>query len=248
MKKATLHIFVLSLTILLYTSVSFAEEGGGEDIDLTVPLYTDQPVVFAPTGLEVQEQQQLERQYRYIYRNKALLGEPGLATPFTEEPTIAQYLGEVMTEEERQSVKDRMERFIRKLDPGAEILEVRLRDDGLWILNIRSQDAALLIGKDGKTLEALNYLANIIMRRIPGTGGRVLIDIEGYRERRLEALRSRSLNLAEEVKDTGEARQLTGLNPYERRVVHLALKDFGGVKTESSGDGDERVVNISPLE
>lgn len=149
-----------------------------------------------------------------------------------------------MTEEERQSVKDRMERFIRKLDPGAGVLEVVPRD-GLWVVDIQSQDAALLIGKDGRTLEALNYLANIIMRRATETGNRILIDIEGYRERKLEALRSHALELAEEVKTTGRSNRLAGLNPYERRVVHLALKELGGVKTESSGESGERVINIS---
>lgn len=152
-----------------------------------------------------------------------------------------------MTEEDIQAIKDRMERLIRKLDPGAEVLEVSPRD-GLSVLDIRSQDAALLIGKDGKTLEALNYLANIIIRRASETAGRVLIDIEGYREKKLEALRSRALKLAEEVKATGRSEELANLNPYERRVVHLALKEIEGVKTESSGESGERVINISPAD
>ncbi len=152
-----------------------------------------------------------------------------------------------MTEEDIQAIKDRIEQLIRKIDPGAEVLEILPRD-GLWVLDIQSQDAALLIGKDGRTLEALNYLANIIIRRSSETAGRVLIDIEGYRERKLEALRSRALELAEEVKATGRSDRLAGLNPYERRVVHLALKDFGGIKTESFGESGERVINISPAD
>lgn len=124
--------------------------------------------------------------------------------------------------------------------------------DGQILLNVFcGEDSNLLIGRKGQTLEALQTLVTrITARKFPEAGGpvRILVDIEGYRERRRTNLVDMALRVAEEVRESGEEAALEPLNSYERYLVHSALKDEPGIATRSEGDGTVKQIVISPSE
>ena len=111
-------------------------------------------------------------------------------------------------------------------------------------LDIKGEDLGILIGRRGETLSALQYLVNLIVsRRLKSRVG-VVVDVEGYRQRRYESLRSLARRLAEQVKSTGRSVTLEPMPPNERRIIHLELKDDPDVATQSIGQGEERKIAI----
>lgn len=130
--------------------------------------------------------------------------------------------------------------------------EVELQDrDGQILLNVFcDEDSNLLIGRKGQTLEALQTIVTRITARKfpPAAAGqaRILIDIEGYRERRRANLVDMALRIAGEVRESGEEASLDPLNSYERYLVHDALKDEDGISTHSLGEGAVKQIVISP--
>jgi len=116
-------------------------------------------------------------------------------------------------------------------------------------IEIRSpSDLGLLIGKHGQTLAALQLITAMIANRpLPAEQRRrVILDAQGYRERRERALRGMARNAAERAKRTGREVPLESLNPRERRIVHLALADDPDVITRSEGQDPDRIVIIAP--
>lgn len=119
-------------------------------------------------------------------------------------------------------------------------------DDGVPIFDIEGEDSGLLIGRRGETLQSLQYLVNLIVTHQLGRSAYVQIDIEGYKERRRETLNSVALRTAERVADSGDAIELEPMPAYERRWVHMALANHAEVRTESSGEGQDRFVVVYP--
>jgi spoIIIJ-associated protein len=117
---------------------------------------------------------------------------------------------------------------------------------GHVVLNITSEAGGLLIGRRGQTLDALEYLVNRIAGRHDDRGGRILVDAEGYRERRGREVREMAMRLAARVRKTARAQSLDPLSPRERRIVHLVLSGDTSVTTRSVGEGQLRRVVISP--
>lgn len=107
-------------------------------------------------------------------------------------------------------------------------------------------DAEALVGKHGATLDALQLLVAVIANRGVADGVRVSIDADGYREKRRQLLEKMAHAHADQAKETGKEIVITDLKPYERRIVHLVLKDDPDVETYSEGLGDDRQLVISP--
>ncbi len=115
-------------------------------------------------------------------------------------------------------------------------------------VNITGDDISLIIGKEGQTLDALEYIVNLCLRRRdPDVNYRVVLEAAGYRERRKKSLAAMAERLAIKVKRTGRAVSLQPMPARERRIIHMALKQFKGVKTHSSGQGPYRKVVITPV-
>ena len=112
--------------------------------------------------------------------------------------------------------------------------------------DIDGEDAGLLIGRRGETLNALQFMLNFLMSRKVKTRVNATIDIEGYRERRYETLRAMGARLAERAASTGRTFSMEPMPARERRIVHLALSKHPRVTTESVGEGDARKVTIVP--
>ncbi len=116
------------------------------------------------------------------------------------------------------------------------------------VLNVEGDDVGLLIGRHGATLDAVQLIVAIGANRDVPHGARVIVDAEGYRERHRQMVEERALKLAEEAVASGNEVVVPDLKPYERRLMHLALKDNPTVETYSEGEGDDRVLVISPKE
>lgn len=111
---------------------------------------------------------------------------------------------------------------------------------------VEGEDVGLLIGRRGQTIDAVQHLAQRIVFRGGAAEARVVIDADGYRERRADALRSIALDAAEDVLATGEAVELEPMPASERRVVHEFLRDRDDVTTHSEGDEPNRYLVVEP--
>jgi len=112
--------------------------------------------------------------------------------------------------------------------------------------DIKGDDLGILIGRRGETLSCLQYVVRLIMAHQRKAWLPVFIDVDGYKERRYEALRSLALRMAEHVKVKQAPFTLEPMPAYERRIIHLTLVDHPDVTTESIGVGEARKVVISP--
>ncbi len=108
-------------------------------------------------------------------------------------------------------------------------------------------DLALLIGKHGQTIDAIQYLVSSIVHRAwPEERFAVVVDASGYRERRRATLETLALRSAERAIESGEAVSLEPMSSVERKLVHLCLQEHPGVETSSEGAEPNRFVVISP--
>jgi len=113
-------------------------------------------------------------------------------------------------------------------------------------IEITGKGIGIIIGKHGKTLDALQFLLNRMVNKGLENSTRIRIDAQGYRKRHVEHLKSIAIKLGQKVKRTGQAISLEKMNPYDRRIVHLALKDDKRVDTKSVGEGLYKSIVISP--
>jgi spoIIIJ-associated protein len=111
-------------------------------------------------------------------------------------------------------------------------------------VEIISESAGLIIGKRGKTLEALQLLTNIIVNKKREEWKKVVLDIENYRDKRESTLKELAAKVAEKVKKTGKAQLLEPMNPFERRIIHMALQNDPEVNTKSEGSGSLKKVRV----
>lgn len=113
-------------------------------------------------------------------------------------------------------------------------------------VNIIGDDLGVLIGRRGETLRDLQFLTRLIVSRTVGEWPNVVVDVEGYKARRGEALESLAKRMADRVRSTRQAVVLEPMPAYERRIVHMTLRDNKDVYTESTGEGESRKVQILP--
>jgi spoIIIJ-associated protein len=120
-------------------------------------------------------------------------------------------------------------------------------DDEAVTASLVGGDLGLLIGRHGQTIDAIQYLTNVIAWRQHGDDRKdVVVDAAGYRERRRETLEALALRSAERVRSSGEPVELEPMSSIERRIVHLRLKEVGGVGTRSEGEEPYRYVVVEP--
>src|SRR5215216_4660302 len=124
---------------------------------------------------------------------------------------------------------------------------VEVYDAGGFIaVDVAPDNTALFIGQKGETIDALQYLVNAAIYRKRPFVKRIILDAEGYRQRRVEAIQGMAHRTARRAIRERRTVKLPPMNPSERRIVHVFLKDNPKVTTESDGSGDNRRVRISP--
>lgn len=132
-------------------------------------------------------------------------------------------------------------------DIGEVTIDEYEGDEGELILDITGDDLGVLIGRYGRTLDALQFLVSAIDFRKLGFRYPVIIDVEGYKSRQREKIESIARSMARKAVSQDREIMLRPMSPYERRIVHITLKDDSRVKTESEGEGGERHVVIKPV-
>ncbi len=137
---------------------------------------------------------------------------------------------------------------IQRMGIEAEVQFARA-EDGSARLNVVSQDGAILIGRKGRNLSALQYIINRMISRgdIAENTERLVVDVEGYIERRRAALEAMARGLADKAKAHRRNMRLKPMSPQERRIIHLSLRDDPDVRTFSLGESLYRSVVISPV-
>ncbi len=150
----------------------------------------------------------------------------------------------VVTEEALSVAENLLSRILKVLSPEAE-LSIQ-RDPDQCRIHISGGDTAILIGRKGQTLEAMQYLVDKALNKQCGKGFRVVIDVEGYLETRRNELTELSARLAEKARRSGKPTTMNLMNAHDRRIVHLALKHNKTVRTQSVGDGYYRKLMILP--
>lgn len=136
--------------------------------------------------------------------------------------------------------------ILKYFDVGEVSIEEYEGDEGELILDITGDDLAVLIGRHGRTLDALQFLISSITSRIVGHRYPIVVDVEGYKARQRQKIEDIALNAADKAVDQDRSIKLRPMTPYERRIVHIALRGDERVETMSEGEGRARRVVVSP--
>ena len=136
--------------------------------------------------------------------------------------------------------------ILKYFDVGEVSIEEYEGDEGELILDITGDDLAVLIGRHGRALDALQFLISSITSRIVGHRYPIVVDVEGYKARQRQKIEDIALNAADKAVDQDRSIKLRPMTPYERRIVHITLRGDERVETMSEGEGRARRVVVSP--
>ena len=155
-----------------------------------------------------------------------------------------------ISEEEMDAIADTAIDYLESIIPFMNVGEVVINeyegDEGELILDLTGDDLAILIGRHGKTLDALQFLVSSATSRTMGFRYPVVVDVEGYKGRQREKLENIAANAADRAADENRSVKLRPMTPYERRIIHMALADDPRVTTASEGEGSARRVVVIP--
>jgi spoIIIJ-associated protein len=151
---------------------------------------------------------------------------------------------EVVSSVEFDCGKQALQRIVDAISEGATITAEH--KNHRIIFKIEGGNSGLLIGKRGQTLEAIQYLIEKIVNKNNDARLRVLVDVEGYLDTRQSNLKRMATKMAEKAQKINKPVTIGQMNAYDRRIVHLHLKDNQAVRTQSVGDGNYRKLIIFP--
>lgn len=116
----------------------------------------------------------------------------------------------------------------------------------LYVEGLDEETVGLMIGRRGETLRSMQFLLNTLVNRHIGRWPQIVIDVGNYRQRRQESLEGLARRVADQVRTTGRPQVLDPMQPYDRRIIHMALREDSTVYTESSGEGESRKITVFP--
>ena len=155
-----------------------------------------------------------------------------------------------LSDEELDAVADTaiaiLQDVLKYFNVGEVTIDEYEGDEGELILDITGDDLAVLIGRHGKTLDALQFLVSAVTVRKMGFRYPVVVDVEGYKSRQRQKLESIARSAANRAAGQNRSIKLRPMTPYERRIVHITLRDDDRVETASEGEGSARHVVIIP--
>lgn len=168
----------------------------------------------------------------------------------TNEPIGSQDTGsdrEMEPGEAAETAKEVLEKLTSLMGVEGSVKVIQPQDGSAPpILEFENSNPGVLIGRRGQALSALQYMVNFIASRQFKSGVRVMVDVAGYRRRRQEELRNMAIRIADLVKTNRRSITLEPMGAWERRIVHLTLRDERDITTGSVGFGERRKVVISP--
>lgn len=155
-----------------------------------------------------------------------------------------------VTEEELDAIADTaiaaLQDILKYFNVGEVTIDEYEGDEGELILDITGDDLAILIGRHGRTLDALQFVVSAITVRSMGFRYPAIVDVEGYKSRQREKLESIARSTANKAASQHRSVKMRPMTPYERRIVHIALRDDDRVDTASEGEGSARHVVVVP--
>ena len=146
-----------------------------------------------------------------------------------------------------QQAKEIIEKILMLMEVEAKVKDYKESENKVYV-ELESSSSGLIIGKKGKTLEALQFMVNLLVNKMTNSEKKIILDIESYRAKREKALRKLSKEIALKVARTGKPWTLEPMNPFERRLIHLTLQNDSKVTTKSEGQGIYRKIKIMPVE
>jgi spoIIIJ-associated protein len=151
-------------------------------------------------------------------------------------------------DDDELSPSEALEELLEEIADGLRLdVDIRVSEvEGVLMGTLSGDDLGLFIGRHGQTIDAVQHLAQRIVFPDGPASTRVVIDADGYRERRAEALRAEADDAADDALRLGEAIELDPLPSFERRIVHEYLRERGDVETHSEGEEPDRYLVISP--
>ncbi|MGP1594034.1 MAG: RNA-binding cell elongation regulator Jag/EloR [Treponema sp.] len=167
-------------------------------------------------------------------------GEAGEAVP--RKTDIQPAAIEKLDSEKEQKLLVFVAELVEKMGYNVQA-EIAAYEDRKIIVRLQSEDSAILIGKKGKNLDAIQLIANVYAGKI-GILQRIMIDCENYRLRREESLVRLAYTTADQVVTNKKSILLEPMNPYERRLIHSTLSDIHDVDTKSEGEGLYKQVRV----
>ncbi|GAB4164196.1 MAG: hypothetical protein Fur0021_39740 [Candidatus Promineifilaceae bacterium] len=183
----------------------------------------------------------------------ALPPKPVPPSPAAEDEGEEAPVGDLETDDQRQEeakvAVTVWQTLLQKLHIDAEVgVDVSEPDDvtgrQINIIELRGRDLSALIGPRGETLDAMQYVTRLMVAHQLKRRVDFVVDVEGYRDRRSQALSRLAERMARKALKRGRPVTLEPMSPSERRVIHMALRDYEGVYTESTGEGKGRRVRI----
>jgi len=179
--------------------------------------------------------------------------ETRLSTPSKEEieqdPDIEPpFLGEdYILEIARDVVNELLEKMKVRASVSSEYLPATDSRNRVPVrVNIQGDDLSYLIGRQAETLNALQYISSLIINKEIGRSIPLIVDVEGYRDRREKQLRQIARRMADQAMSTGKRQVLEPMPANERRIIHIELRENPDISTESIGEDPRRKVTISP--
>lgn len=161
----------------------------------------------------------------------------------SRKPTIVRMFSKTVPVD--KVIKGTIITLIRKMGLSVDQVTV-VPDEESYLVQIETEDSAILIGKQGRTLDSLQFLMNCMVDSRLRNNKRVVLDVAEYRERRKLRLTKLAKAVADRVARTGQSVLLEWMNPYERRIVHLSLEPDERVTTRSDGNGVYKRVRVLP--
>jgi len=161
---------------------------------------------------------------------------------------MAKKVKEKVTEKvkEKDTLQEMVETFISELGIPVTVKVENKEDENLVDIQLESEEAAILIGFHGETLQAIQLFLSFLIHKNTDKWVKIALNVGDYRQKREDQLRKLALNLAMKVKFSQEAQAIPNLSSLERRFVHMVLTDNPDVYTQSEGEGRLRQLLIKP--
>lgn len=145
-----------------------------------------------------------------------------------------------------QEIKKTIEELLDKVSAGTKVVDISFSEKTIAV-DIQTEEPNLLIGQDGKTLQDIQHLFKVLIKKKEIEDFFLDIDINGYKRKKTEYLKDLARLTANEVAFIKKEKQLTPMSSYERRIIHMELAERFDIKTESVGEGEERKIVIKPV-
>lgn len=238
---------------VIATNVEEALEIAAEELNLTPDEFDVQVLDEGSRGFFGMGSRQ--KRFKLTLRGTDTAAEevPEGAPSTTEEPQVSDVSAPLDEDAETIRItKETVVELLQRMDIDADVVALWGQADAPdkirpLHVDIRGDDLSLLIGRRGETLSAFQYITRLIVGKELKRPVAILIDVEGYRARRERQLRQLARRMASQAVETSRTMSLEPMPAFERRIIHIELRDNPDVETESVGEGNRRKVTIIPV-